>query len=142
MIRTLSLILALTLGTLPATAEDLQPVKHLIDTHIHLYDTTRDIQMAWPPADDTILFTPHLPAEYSRIASAAGVTGVVIVEASDHLADNQWVLDLVQGDDFYIGLVGNVDVNRDDFEQQVDIDRLLGEPAAHDVVARAHQLAA
>ncbi|MEQ9406521.1 MAG: amidohydrolase family protein [Fuerstiella sp.] len=119
MTRPLSLTLTFMLGILSAAAEDPKPVRHLIDTHIHLYDTTRDIEMAWPPADDKVLYKPHLPAEYSRIAKAAGVTGVVIVEASDHLEDNNWVLDLVQEDDFYMGLVGNVDVNRPDFEQQV-----------------------
>ena len=98
---------------------NIKPVKHLIDTHIHFYDTGRDVTMTWPPKDDKILYKPHLPGEYSRIAKAAGVTGVVIVEASNHLEDNRWVLDLVKDDDFYIGLVGNVDVNRDDFEQQI-----------------------
>lgn len=91
----------------------------MIDTHIHLYDTTRDIEMAWPPKDDKVLYKPHLPAEYSKLAKAAGVTGVVIVEASDHFEDNQWVLDQVKGDDFYVGLVGNVDVYNKGFEQQI-----------------------
>ena len=47
------------------------------------------------------------------------MTGVVIVEASRRLADNDWMLDLVKGDDFYVGLVGNVDVYREDFEEHV-----------------------
>lgn len=103
-----------------AWSQDLQPVEHLIDTHIHLYDTRRDVEFTWPPADDEVLYQPHLPAEYSRVAKAAGVTGVVVVEASLNLDDNRWVLDLVENDDFYIGLVGNVDVNRDDFERQIE----------------------
>jgi L-fuconolactonase len=119
MIRTLFLTLVLSLCTISADAESPKPVKHMIDTHIHLYDTTRNIEMAWPPKDDKVLYKPHLPAEYSKLAKAAGVTGVVIVEASDHLEDNRWVLDQVKGDDFYVGLVGNVDVYRKDFEQQV-----------------------
>ena len=100
-------------------AQSFRPVKHLIDTHIHLYDTTRDIEMAWPPKNDQVLFKPHLPEEYSRVAKKSGVTGVVVVEASDHLEDNQWVLDLVKGDDFYVGLVGNIDVYRADFGEQL-----------------------
>ena len=114
------LFLACLFAILPAAAEDLKPVKHLIDTHIHLYDMRRDVSMTWPPKDDTVLYKPHLPAEYSKIAKAAGVTGVVIVEASNLLEDNRWILDLVKGDeDFYIGLVGNVDVNREDFAKQL-----------------------
>lgn len=100
-------------------AQNLAPVKHLIDTHIHFYDTNRDIEVSWPPKDDRVLYKPHLPAEYSRLAKASGVTGVVIVEASDRLADNRWVLDLVDGDDFYMGLVGNIDVYRKDFENEL-----------------------
>lgn len=107
-------------GWRTANADDkIKPVRHMIDTHIHLYDTTRDVTMAWPPSDDEVLFKPHLPAEYSKVSKAAGVTGVVIVEASDHLQDNHWVLDQVKGDDFYVGLVGNIDINRKDFEEQL-----------------------
>ena len=110
-------LLAIPLAPLPSSGQDLKPVKYLIDTHIHLYDTTREVKVTWPREDDKVLYKPHLPAEYSKVAKAAGVTGVVIVEASNRLEDNDWVLDLVKGDDFYVGLVGNVDVYRKDFEQ-------------------------
>lgn len=119
MIRLQLLLLVLCIGSRASMAQDFVPVEHLIDTHIHLFDTTRDIEISWPPKDDNVLYKPHLPAEYSKLARASGVTGVVIVEASDHLADNQWVLDLVDSDDFYLGLVGNIDVYREDFEDQL-----------------------
>lgn len=118
--RFLLTILAFVIGSGVSLAQQIKPVKHLIDTHIHFYDTTRDIEMAWPPKDDKVLYKPHLPAEYSKLAKASGVTGVVIVEASDHLIDNKWILDLVDGDDFYMGLVGNIDVYREDFEAQLE----------------------
>ncbi len=104
---------------LAAPADSMPGIKHIVDTHIHLYDTTRDVEMSWPPKTDEVLYKPHLPAEYSQVAKAAGVTGVIVVEASNQLEDNQWVLDLVKDDDFYIGLVGNIDVNRDDFESLI-----------------------
>ena len=90
-------------------------VKHLIDTHIHLFDTRRPDGVPWPPKDDKVLYKPHLPKEYSVLAKSAGVTGVVIVEASDRLEDNRWVLDQVAGDPFYVALVGNIDPTRKDF---------------------------
>lgn len=102
-----------------SSAAGLPKVKHLIDTHIHLYDTSRPDGVPWPPPDDEVLYKPHLPAEYSKIAKAAGVTGVVIVEASDRLADNNWVLDQVKGDPFYVALVGNIDPYRKDFAKQL-----------------------
>ena len=125
--RIFPFILSIAFSGSAALADDsIKPVKHLIDTHIHLYDTTRDIEMRWPPESDKILHKPHLPGEYSKKAKAAGVTGVVIVEASDHLADNDWVLDLVKGDEFYVGLVGNIDVNRKEFGKHLQ--RLKKDP--------------
>lgn len=97
----------------------LPAVKHLIDTHIHLFDPNRPDGIPWPPSDDKVLYKPHLPAEFSGLAKPAGVTGVVIVEASDRLEDNRWVLDQVQGDPFYVALVGNIDPYRKDFAKQL-----------------------
>lgn len=103
-----------------AAENETQQTKHRIDTHIHLYDTRRDIEFTWPPESDKVLYQPHLPAEYSEIAKAAGVTGVVVVEASLRYPDNQWVLDLVHEDDFYVGLVGNIDVTTADFAEKLN----------------------
>ena len=103
-------------------ADDQRPlpeVKHMIDTHIHLYDTTRENGVPWPPADDKILYKPHLPAEFKKVSEPTGVTGVVIVEASDRPEDNRWILDLVSGDDYFVALVGNVDPYSDEFEAKI-----------------------
>ena len=111
----------------------LPQVKHLIDTHIHLYDTRRDVyelgradRVPWPPTDDGILHKPHLPEEFHRVTKPAGVTGVVIVEASPRIDDNDWVLDLVRDDDFFIGLVGNIDPFKESFAK--DLARLKRDP--------------
>ena len=118
------LALAVLLRGDSATGQDsksspLPEVKHLIDTHIHLFDSTRPEGIPWPPADDKVLYKPHLPAEFSSVAKPTGVTGVVIVEASDRLEDNRWVLDLVKDDPFYVALVGNIDPYRKDFAKQL-----------------------
>lgn len=120
-IATLLTLLVVVGHASDADAEDksLPRVKHLIDTHIHLYDTRRPDGVPWPPADDKVLYKPHLPAEFSKVARPAGVTGVVIVEASDRLADNRWVLEQVKGDPLYVALVGNIDPNRKDFGKQL-----------------------
>lgn len=94
--------------------------RHVIDTHIHLYDPRRADGIPWPPADDKVLYKPHLPAEYSKLAKAAGVTGVVVVEASDRLEDNTWVLEQTADDPFYVALVGNIDPYRKDFAEQLN----------------------
>lgn len=116
-------VLTAAIGTCPTTVAQTTStpqVKHLIDTHIHLFDSRRPDGIPWPPPDDKVLYKPHLPKEYSELAKAAGVTGVVIVEASDRLADNKWVLDLVADDPFYVALVGNIDPYRKDFDEQLN----------------------
>lgn len=111
-----------------------RPARYVIDTHIHLYDTRRKEGVPWPPGDDKVLFKPHLPAEFKRVSQPAGVTGVVIVEASDRLEDNRWVLDLIKDDDFFVALVGNVDPYREDFGEQVR--RLKSDPRFVGIRAR------
>ena len=98
----------------------LPKVKHMIDTHIHLYDTSRDGGVPWPPEEDTVLYKPHLPKEFQNESKKSGLTGVIIVEASHLLKDNRWVLKLVNGNDFFVGLVGNVNPYRKDFVTQIE----------------------
>lgn len=102
-----------------ADESSLPKVKHMIDTHIHLYDSSRKEGIPWPPKDDKVLYKPHLPAEFHQVSKPSGLTGVIVVEASDRLEDNRWVLDLVKGDDYFIGLVGNVDPYAPDFVAQL-----------------------
>lgn len=93
----------------------------VIDTHIHLYDTTREGGVPWPPESDQVLYRPVLPEHFDKITAANGVTATVIVEASDRLPDNQWVLDLVaHNPGHYIGVVGNLPVGTDAFAIELE----------------------
>ena len=70
-LRNLSLIfigLAAALSSHAKPASELPKVKHIIDTHIHLYDTDRKEGVPWPPKNDKVLYKPHLPAEFNRVA--------------------------------------------------------------------------
>jgi len=92
----------------------------IIDTHIHLYDTTRPEGLPWPPPSDTVLYRPILPSDFDKVCEANQITATVIVEASEWAADNQWVLDLVQHDpDRYIGLVGSLEIGTPQFSQHL-----------------------
>jgi L-fuconolactonase len=97
----------------------LPEVKQIIDTHIHLYDPSRENGVPWPPKDDAVLYRPHLPTEFKTVSRPAGLTGVVVVEASDRPEDNRWVLDLIEGDDYFVALVGNIDPYEDDFGKRL-----------------------
>ena len=109
-----------------AEGEGFPQVKHMIDTHIHLFDTSREKGVPWPRKNDTVLYKPHLPDEFKRVSQPTGVTGVVIVEASGWMDDNQWVLDLVQGDDYFVGLVGHLDLTSREFPKHLE--RLAADP--------------
>ena len=44
----------------------------IIDTHIHLYDTTRPEGLPWPPRTDKVLYRPVLPADFDKICRDIG----------------------------------------------------------------------
>jgi len=102
----------------PLFAEE-KPTR-IIDTHIHLYDTSREQGVPWPYKDSGHLYKPHLPADFAKVAKPLGVTDVVVVEASHWVEDNQWLLDLVEGDDFYVGIVGNLHPATDGFAKNLE----------------------
>ena len=103
----------------PAFIDADEKPTRIIDTHIHLYDTDREEGVPWPYKHSGHLYKPHLPADFNKVAKPLGVTDVVIVEASHWVEDNQWILDLVKDDDFYVGIVGNLHPATDDFAKHL-----------------------
>ena len=98
----------------------------VIDTHIHLYDTNRSEGVPWPPTSDKVLYRPVLSQHFDAICEANDVTATVIVEASDRVEDNQWVLDIAKDDPFILGLVGRLEPNDQHFER--DLNRFSADP--------------
>jgi len=93
----------------------------VIDTHIHLYDTTRKGGVPWPKSSDQVLYRPVLPEYYDQVTQANGVTATVIVEASDRVEDNQWVLDITaHNPKHYVGVVGNLPVGTPQFAKHLE----------------------
>ncbi len=84
----------------------------IIDTHTHFYDPSRPQGVPWPTPDQPLLYRTVLPDHCKALALPVGVTGTVVVEASNWLEDNQWILDLAAQDGFLVGLVGHIDPNR------------------------------
>ena len=108
--------LAATAGLLAAgRAIAADSKEQIIDCHTHFYDPTRPQGVPWPGKDDKDLYRRILPADYRAVAGPCGVTGTVVVEASDWVEDNQWVLDLAEKDPFVLGLVGNLPVGTPEF---------------------------
>jgi L-fuconolactonase len=82
----------------------------VIDTHTHFYDPSRPQGVPWPPRDDKLLYRTVLPKDYLALPVPKPVSGMVVVEASPWLEDNQWVLDLAAHEPFIVGFVGNLSV--------------------------------
>jgi predicted TIM-barrel fold metal-dependent hydrolase len=92
----------------------------VIDSHIHLFDTSRPQGVPWPTKQDGILFQPALPGRYRKIAEPHGIVGAIEVEASPWLEDNQWVLDLAAKDKIIVGTVGDLEPGKPEFRSQLD----------------------
>jgi predicted TIM-barrel fold metal-dependent hydrolase len=107
----------LATATLAAAAAAVSPLDALaqsashypaIDTHIHFYDPTRPLGVPWPPKEIAALYSPHLPKLFQSIAAPLGVVGAVVIEASEWVEDNQWVLDLIKDEPMIVGYIGNL----------------------------------
>ncbi len=103
-----------------------EPTIPAIDTHIHLYDPSRPAGVPWPPKTDPILYKPHLPGDFRPLAAAAHVVGAVVVEASDWVEDNAWLLDLAQNETAIVGVVGLLRPGRPAFA--ADLRRFTANP--------------
>jgi predicted TIM-barrel fold metal-dependent hydrolase len=92
----------------------------IIDTHAHFYDPSRPGGVPWPPKDDALLYRTVLPDEFRRITAPLGVKGVIKVEASPLVEDNQWVLDLAAKEPVIVGMVGNLEPGKPEFVGNLD----------------------
>ena len=81
----------------------------VIDTHVHLWQLDRPEGIYWIKKDNKTLYRSFMPADHEPIAKANGVDGVIIVQAGQHLPDNQWNLDVTaHNQSLYRGVVGNL----------------------------------
>jgi predicted TIM-barrel fold metal-dependent hydrolase len=90
-----------------------------IDTHTHFYDPTRPQGTPWPPKTEPVLHRPRYPADFRAQAAPHRVVGTVVVEASEWVEDNQWILDLAKNDESIVGLVGHLVPGHPDFTKNL-----------------------
>lgn len=91
------------------------PLPPAIDTHTHFYDPTRKQGVPWPPPSETVLYKPHYPREFQTLTQPHHVAGAVVVEASQWVEDNQWILDLAKENPFIVGFIGNLELGKPAF---------------------------
>ncbi|MCH2207334.1 MAG: amidohydrolase family protein [Lentisphaerales bacterium] len=103
----------------------------IIDTHIHLYDTTAPEGIPWPPERDKVLYKPTLPANYKPVTVQNGIAATVVVEASHKHIHNKWLLNITAAEsDHYTGIIANLPPGSPDFEKNLEelckYDRFVG----------------
>ncbi len=104
----------------------LPPPIPIIDTHIHLFDPSRPGGVPWPAKTDTALYKPALPERYKSIAAPFGVVGAIVIEASNLVSDNDWVLNVAANYPIIVGMVGDLIPGTPAYQK--DLDRLHANP--------------
>lgn len=94
------------------------PLFRVVDTHTHFYDPTREGGVPWP-GKGTSLFRPVLPKDWLDVAAPFGALETVVVEASNWLEDNQWILDLAAKNKSIVGFIGNLAPQEADFAKHL-----------------------
>lgn len=92
----------------------------IVDSHIHLFDTTRPQGVPYPNPDNTVMWKPALPERYRRLAAPLGIVGAIEIEASPWLEDNLWVLEVSGKDRIMVGTVGNLEPEKPEFHEYLD----------------------
>lgn len=104
----------------PTQSLALPELESIIDTHVHFYDPTRPGGVPWPPESDAGLYRTVLPEAYRKMTAGLGIKGVIEVEASPLLEDNQWVLDLVAREPIMLGTCGDIEIGKPGFGDSLD----------------------
>ena len=87
----------------------------VVDTHTHFFDPTRPEGIPYPPKSDRLNYSPHYPKDFSAVAKRHNVVGTVVVEASQWLEDNAWILELAESNEEILGLIGSLIPGDPDF---------------------------
>ena len=114
---------SLFLGTFPGWGASacgaLNDRLSIVDTHTHFYDPHRTEGVPWPEPESP-LYRTVLPKHWRQVAEPLGVAGTVVVEASEWLEDNQWILDLAEAEPTILGFVGNLSVQDERFSEHLE----------------------
>ena len=81
----------------------------MIDAHQHFWQLGR-FDYPWMSKDLGVLYRDYLPADLAPILQKNGVSKTILVQASNSVAESQWLLELADSHDFIAGVVGWVDL--------------------------------
>ncbi len=103
----------------PSEAGKLDDVP-VIDTHVHFFDPSRPQGIPWPAKTNAVTYRTSLPEQMRRASAGLAIRGVIAVECSTWLEDNQWVLGVAEKDPLVVGTVGDLEPGKPAFREQLD----------------------
>jgi len=91
-----------------------------IDAHQHFWQLSQPLDYQWLDAEPMApIRRDFLPADLEPQIRAAGIDYTVFVQTQHNVAENRWVLELAERNDFICGVVGWVDLAGDQCEEQL-----------------------
>src|SRR5437762_11004517 len=91
----------------------------IVDSHQHFWQVGR-FDYPWMTPEVDVLCRDYLPAQLEPILRDNGVHQTVLVQASNGVAETRWLLSLADQNPFIAGVVGWVDLQREDVGRQLD----------------------
>ena len=94
----------------------------IIDTHVHLFDARRPqgVPYGGSPEWEKKSGGVALPSTYDAYAAPLNIVGAIVLEASPWVEDNLWVLEQIQRDTRFVGLIGDIEPEKPDFPQLLE----------------------
>jgi L-fuconolactonase len=91
----------------------------IIDSHQHFWQVGR-FDYPWMSSDLGVLYQDYLPPALEPILKANGIEKTVLVQASNSIAESNWLLDLAEQYPFIAGVVGWVDLMSPEVADQIE----------------------
>lgn len=95
------------------------PLPNMIDAHHHLW-TYNKRDFGWISPEMSAIASDFTPHDARTTFSAYGITGTVVVQARQTEAETHLLLDIARGDCFFKGVVGWIDLESTDLEDQLN----------------------
>jgi L-fucono-1,5-lactonase len=94
-------------------------MRGIVDSHQHFWQVGR-FDYPWMTPKVEVLCQDYLPPALEPILNRCGVEHTILVQASNSVAETRWLLSLADHNPFIAGVVGWVDLQADDVDQQLD----------------------
>lgn len=100
-----------------------------IDSHHHFWNYSAE-QYSWIGEDMEVLRADYAPTDLKPQLDAAGIDGVVSVQARSDETESRFLLDYAEDNDWILGVVGWIDLTRPDVDEalakHVENEKLVG----------------